>query len=146
MVSTAIGSDISSEPSEALRFFVDPIKRLDEDQSSGIVSVIRRFSILDTRYHLHITSAADVEWPKPFSTDFSFWESVQRDPALDLAKSTTDFVSELYRGLAVGDVLDGSEYLKYIERRWSRFSEDIFACLVMDEKLEVYFEEFARVC
>jgi hypothetical protein len=94
---------------------------------------------------LHITSATDVEWPKPFSTDFSFWESVQRDSPLDLAKSTTDFASSLYRVLAVGDLLDGSEYLKYIERRWSRFSEDIFACLVMDEKLKVYFEEFAKV-
>ncbi len=146
IVSTAIASDTSSKPSEALRFFVDPIKQLDEDQSAGILPVIQRFSILNTRYELHITRAADIKWPQPFSTDFSFWESVQRESALDLAKSTTEFVSKLYRGLAVGDVLDDTLYLKDMNRRWSDFSNDILACLVIDENLKVYFEEFAKVC
>jgi hypothetical protein len=132
-------------PSEALRFFIDPIKQLDKDQSSGLLSISRRFSILNTRYELHITSAADVKWPKPFSTNFSFWESVQRDSALDLAKSTTEFVSKLYRGLAATDVLDDTLYLKDINRRWSDFSNDILACLVIDENLKLYFEEFAKV-
>ena len=144
-MSTAIASDTSSEPSEALRFFVDPIKQLDEDQSSGILSVVRRLSILNTRYELHIRSETDVKWPKPFSTNFSFWENVQRESALDLAKSTTEFVSKLYRGLAAGDVLDDTVYLKSIDRRWSDFSIDILACLVIDENLKVYFGEFAKV-
>lgn len=100
---------------------------------------------MNTRYELHIIFATDIKWPKPFPTNFSFWESVQRDSALDLAKSNTEFVSKLYRGLAAGDVLDDSEYMKGIERRWSDFSNDILACLVIDENLKVYFEKFAKV-
>ncbi len=138
-------SDTLSSPSEALRFFVDIINQLDKDQSSGILSVIQRFSILNTRYELYITSATDVKWPKPFPTNFSFWERVQRDSALDLARSNTDFVCKLFRGLAAGDVLDGSEYMKGIERQWSDLSIDILACLVINGELKVYFEDFAKV-
>jgi hypothetical protein len=54
-------------------------------------------------------------------------------------------VSKLYRGLVVRDVLDDSEYIKSIERQWSDFSNDILVCLVIDENLKVYFEEFAKV-
>jgi hypothetical protein len=145
IVSTAIASDTSSEPSEALRFFVDPIKQRGEEQSCGILSVVRRFSILNTRYELHITSATDVKWPKPFSTCFLFWESVQRESPLDLAKSNTESVSKLYSRLAVEDVLDDTECLKGIERRWSNLSTDIQACLVVDENLAIYFIELADV-
>ena len=104
-----------------------------------------RFSILNTRYELHITSATDVKWPKPFSTRFAFWESIPKDSPLDLARSNTKSVSKLYRRLAVEDVLDDTEYLKDIERRWSNLSTDIQACLVVDENLAVYFIELANV-
>ena len=40
---------------------------------------------------------------------------------------------------------DSGEYMKGIERRWSDFSNDILACLVIDENLKVYFEKFAKV-
>jgi hypothetical protein len=56
---------------------------------------------------------------------------------LDLAKSTTEFISKLYRGLAVRDVLDDTLYLKDINTRWSDLFNDILACLVI---------EFAKVC
>jgi hypothetical protein len=94
---------------------------------------------------LHITSATDVKWPKPFSTCFLFWESVQRESPLDLAKSNTESVSKLYSRLAVEDVLDDTECLKGIERRWSNLSTDIQACLVVDENLAIYFIELADV-
>jgi hypothetical protein len=55
------------------------------------------------------------------------------------------YVSKLYRRLAVEDVLDDTECLKNIERRWSNFSTDIQACLVVDENLAVYFIELADV-
>jgi hypothetical protein len=134
-----------SEPLEALRFFVDPIQQLDKEQSSGILSVVQRISILNTRYELHITNETDVKWPKPFSTEFSFWESIQRDSTLDLAKSNTESVSKLYRRLAAADVLDNSKYMQGIDRQWSNLSGDILACLIVDENLAVYFIDVADV-
>ena len=134
-----------SEPSEALRFFVDPIKQRGEEQSSGILSVVRRFSILNTRYELHIEGAADIKWPEPFSTEFSFWESTHTNTSLELAKSTTESVTELYRGVAFQDVLDDTEYMKSLERRWSDLSVDIQACLNVDENSLVYLTQFAKV-
>jgi hypothetical protein len=145
IVSTAIASDTISEPSEALRFFVDPIKQRDKEQSSGILSVVQRFSILNTRHELQIVGATDIKWPKPFSTHFFFWESIQINSPLDLAKSNTESVSKLYRRLAAQDVLDDSEYMKGIERRWSDLSIDILACLNVNENLTVYFMELAKV-
>ncbi|TVY14153.1 hypothetical protein LARI1_G007778 [Lachnellula arida] len=144
IVSTAIASDTISEPSEALRFFIDPIKQRDKEQSSGILSVVQRFSILNTRHELQIIGATDIKWPKPFSTDFYFWESIQINSPLDLAKSNTESVSKLYRKLAAEDVLDNSEYMKGIERRWSDLSIDILACLIINENLTVYFMDFAK--
>lgn len=145
MVSTAVASDILSEPFEALRFFLDPIKQVIERQSSGLLLVVRQFSILDTRYKLQITLATDVNWSKPFPTDFAFWESIQNDTPSDLAKSNTESMSRLYSGLSPAAVLDNSEYLKSIERQWSDLSVDIQACLIINENLTVYFMKLAEV-
>jgi hypothetical protein len=64
---------------------------------------------------------------------------------LDLAKSNTESVSKLYSRLAIEDVLDDTEYLKGIERRWSNLSTNIQACVVIDENLAVYFIELADI-
>jgi hypothetical protein len=128
-----IASDTSSELSEAVRFFLDPIEQVDKEQSSGVLSVVQRISILNARYELHITCATDVDSPKPFSTAFRFWESVQRKSALNLAKSNTNSVSQLFRQLAIADVLDDSKCMQGINRRWSSHSNDILAFLVIDK-------------
>jgi hypothetical protein len=145
IVSTAIASDTSSELPEALQFFVDLIKQLDEKQSSCILSVVRRLLFLSIRYELHITFATDVKWPKPFSTDFLLWESISTDSPLDLVKSNIESVSKLYRTLAAMDVLDNSKYMKSIERRWLDLSNDILACLIIDKNLAGYFIELADI-
>jgi hypothetical protein len=73
------------------------------------------------------------------------WKSISTNSPLDLAKSDTESVSKLYRRLAAADVLDDSEYMKGIERRWSDLSNDILACLIVDENSAVYFIDLADV-
>jgi hypothetical protein len=144
IVSTAISSDTSSDPSEALRFFLDPIYQLLHEQSSDILLIVRKLSILSTRFKLKVVNATDVNWPKPFSTDFFFWESIQKDSAEDLAKSNTSFVSDLFSRVSPRDLLCHSEYMKHIGRVWSDFVDEILACLILDGKLTSYFIDFAE--
>jgi hypothetical protein len=73
------------------------------------------------------------------------WESISTNSPLDIAKSNTKSVSKLYRGLAAEDVLDDSEYMKDIQRRWSDSSIDILACLIVNGNLLVYFTKLAKV-
>lgn len=55
-------------------------------------------------------------------------------------------MSKLYRGLAAKDVLDDSEYIKDIQRRWLDSSINILACLIVNENLLIYFTGLAKVC
>jgi hypothetical protein len=144
IVSTAISSDTSSNPSDALRFFLEPIKQQLEEQSSGIIPVVQKFSILDTRFKLKVINETDVNWPSPLSTDFSFWEGVQRKSPEDLAKSNTKFVSSLYFAISPRDILCDSKYIKDIARLWSDLSDDVLACLIVNGELTSYFLNFAE--
>ncbi len=144
IVSTTLSSDTSSNPSEALQFFLGPIYQLLNEQPSGILPIVRKFSILDTRFKLKVVNETDVNWPKPFSTDFLFWESIQGDSPKDLAKSNTESVSSLYYAVSPGDLLCDSKPTKYIASLWSDSSDDILACLVANGKLTVYFIDFAE--
>jgi hypothetical protein len=145
IISTAIASDTSSEPSEALRFFLDPIKQQCEGESSGVLPVVRKLSILHTRFELQVLFATDINWPEPFSTDFSFWESIQGHSAWDLAKSNTKHVKRLYSQISVADLLRDSKYTKGIEKQWSAYSLDILACLNVDRNVAVYVIDLAEV-
>ncbi len=144
IVSTAISFDISSDPADALRFLLDPIYKLFGTQSSGILPIVRKLSIVETRFKLKVVSVTDANWPKPLSTDFSFWESIQRDTPEDLAKSNTESVSSLYSVVSPKDLLDDSEHMKHIASLWCDLSDDILASLIANRKLAHYFMDFAE--
>jgi hypothetical protein len=93
---------------------------------------------------LKIVRKADANWPKPFSTDFSFWESIQRDSPEDLAKSNIESVSSLCFVISPRDLLYYSERMKDIASLWSDLSDNILACLIADGKLAGYFMDFAK--
>jgi hypothetical protein len=94
---------------------------------------------------LKIRLADNVKWPNPFSTDFSFWESIQRTNPFDLAKSNTGSVGILFSRLSVADFLHNSEYLKGIQRHSNDLTVNAQACLIIDSNLTVYFMELAGV-
>jgi len=136
--------DTSSDPSEALRFFLGPLYQLLDEQPSGILPIVRKLPISDTRFKLKVVSETDVNWPKPFSTDFLFWESIQRDSPEDLARSNTESVSSLHSAVSPRDLLYDSELIKDIASLWSDLSDDILACLIANGKLTGYFMDFAE--
>jgi hypothetical protein len=136
--------DTSSDPSEALRFFLGPLYQLLDEQPSGILPIVRKLSILDTRFKVKVVSETDVNWPKPFSTDFLFRESIQRDCPEDLAKSNTESVSSLHSAVSPRDLLYDSELVKDIASLWSDLSDDILACLIANGKLTGYFMDFVE--
>jgi hypothetical protein len=145
IVSTAIFFDTSSDPSEALHFFLDPIYQLLNEPSSDILPVVRKLSILDTRFKLKVVHKADVNWPTPFSTEFSFWESIKKNSPEVLAKSNTNFVSDLYSRVSPRDLLCHTKFIKEIGKVWSDLVDEILACLIADGKLTSYFIDFAEV-
>lgn len=144
MLSTALSFDTSSDPSEALQFLLSPIYQLLNEQPSSILPIVRSLSILDTRFKLKVVNETDVNWPKPFSTEFSFWESIQSGSPEDLAKTNTESISSLYYAVSPGDLLYDSKPTQYIASLWSDLSDDILACLIANGKLTAYFIDFAK--
>ncbi len=144
IISTAISLHTSSDPSEALSFLLDPIYQLLNKQPLDFLPVVRKLSILATRFTLKVVSGTDTSWPKSFSANFWFWESIQSDSPEDLAKSNTMVISGLHSLVSPRDLLYDSKLMKRIATLWSDLSDDILACLVADGKLTGYFTAFAE--
>jgi hypothetical protein len=146
MLSTAISFDTSSDPSEVLRFFFDPIAQQFEKRRSSIVSVGQKLSILDARFRFKIIHETDPKWPMPFSTDFSVWESIQKYNPQELAKLNTGSIRRLFVDISIADFLSDDGYLKDIARTWSDLTDDFLACLSANKELTSYFMHLAEVC
>lgn len=58
--------------------------------------------------------------------------------------SNTNVVASFYIEVSTRDLLPQSEYMEVIGRLWSDLVEDIFACLIADGKLTIYFMDFAK--
>ena len=144
MISTSISCDTLSDPYDALRFFLDPIKNQFETPDCDIIQSVKQISILETRFKHKILYAVDVNWRKPFSTEFSLLKSVQTTGPKDLAKSITDSATRLYSCVSIAGFSDGTS-TKDIARQSSDLSEDILACLSADPELVGYFMELAEV-
>jgi hypothetical protein len=135
-----------SDPSDALRFFLEPITQQFEEQYPRISSVCQRLSILDARFRFKIIYATDPKWPIPFSIDFSVWEGIQRHNPQELAELDTGFVRRLFLGISIADVLSDDGYMKDVSRTWSDLADDFLACLSADKELTSYFMHLAEVC
>jgi hypothetical protein len=134
-----------SNPSDALRFFLEPITQQFEGQRPNIVSVCQRLSILDARFRSKIVHATDPKWPIPFSIDFSVWESIQSHNPQELAELDTAFVRRLFLRISTADLLSDDGYMKDIARTWSDLTDDFLACSSADKELTSYFMQLAEV-
>ena len=88
----------------------------------------------------------EVDWHKPFSTEFSLLDDIERcsNPE-DLAKSITDSVAALFYKVSMADVVDYSTSVKAITTRWSKLSDDVMALFIADPDLAPYLMKFASV-
>ena len=134
-----------SEPSEALRFVTEPIHKLFDEESIGILGLIQRLSILHTRFESKILLGDGTFYPLPFSTDFSFWDKIQSGPPKDLAISNTVQVIELFHRISPAGIIGNDDHLRDIGRSWLRLCEDVEESLVADRNLEGYFSDVAKV-
>jgi hypothetical protein len=115
-------------------------------QSSSILQITQRLSILEARFKLRIENSDGRSLgDTPLSTDFILWESIQNENPQDLARSYTESVTRLFYPLSFEDVLHGGPYMKNIRQEWSNYSEDVYACLSTDGKLADFFMELAKV-
>ncbi len=146
LVSTAVSFDISSNPSEALRSFLDPITQQFKEHNPSISAVCQRLSILNTRFELKVIHATDPKWPIPFSVNFAVWEFIQRHTPQELAEFYTSRVSEFFQGIAIADLLSDNGHMVVVGRMWSKSSDDFLACLSVDKQLTSYFIHAAEVC
>jgi len=115
-----------------------------EQESSDVLQLVRQLSILNIRYNL-IVSGTDVKWPRPFSADFSFLESIQKGNPPNLAKSNTKSTEKLFSKLQLIHPFENSEPLRDIKRHWSDLSVDVQACLDINGDWTVSLMDLAYV-
>jgi hypothetical protein len=144
MFSTGISGDTLSDPNDALCFLLDPIRE-QFAKHYDIIQVLQHISILGIRYEYKIQHATDVNWRKPFSTEFSLLESVQSNSPKDLAQSTTNDVWNLYLRISLAEVLNDGPRMRDLATHWSDLSDDTLGCLTADKGLVSYFLELAKV-
>jgi hypothetical protein len=148
IVATALSFDASSppNPSNALRFLFHPIKQQLQKQSSSILPIIQRLLILEARFKSRIenTDGRSLD-DKPLSTDFTFFESVQKWCPEDLAISITESMTRLFKLLSPDDVLRDGPHMQNISENRSNLSNNVWACLAADGNYTSYFLSLAEV-
>lgn len=134
IVSTALTRPYST-PYDALVVFSEPILRELSRRDENIISILQRLSILSFRYDHSIVRATEVDWHKPFLTDFSFFEAVCRSDLQVLTTSITEDAVALFSGASPADACAPAARLLYISRHWSTLATRFAECAVADNEL-----------
>ncbi|KAH9205067.1 hypothetical protein DL95DRAFT_397994, partial [Leptodontidium sp. 2 PMI_412] len=135
------------EPSDALQFLLDPIRKVFENQPS-VPQVLEELRILEARFKLRINNRRTLDRrtldDTPLSIDLTLWDSIRVGRLDHLARSHTDCVVSLFSTLSVGDVLQNLRGVKDISKNWVDLSDDISVCLTLDRKLTGEFMKLAK--
>ena len=134
-----------TSPLDGLSFFIDAVTSLFTTRAP-IIPILKRLSILHTRFEDKIVHGVEVDWHKPFSTEFSLLDDIERcsNPE-DLAKSITYSVAALFYRVSTADVVYYSTTIKVIITRWLKLSDDVMALFTADPDLAPYLMKFASV-
>lgn len=139
----------SPQPSQALRFILDPIVQQFEEQQfreqpSDVLQTARRLLILEARFKLRIadTDGCNLDGTA-LSTDFTLWESM--DSPNDLAILYTESASRLFSQPSPEDVLQDGPFMKAIRKDRSDLSDDVRAYLATGGHTD-YLMKLAEVC
>jgi hypothetical protein len=135
-----------SSPRDALSFLSSPIQKVFSHQNGNIRSAFQYLSILASRYEYKIIRATDVNWHKPFSTSFSFFESTRKCSQQELAISLTRTVAKLLICFSAQDILSHTARVRRVGEQWTSLCEDVRACAAIMEEAEQYFLTLAQVC
>lgn len=136
---------LQSHPSDALYFFLDGGRKLVAKQSYDVIQIVRRLSILNTRFRYTIERTNDFDWRYPFSAEFSLLDAIERCTPESLAKSITASATTLFSGVSMEDVICYSPTVEVITAHWSELSDNVAACLIADSNFVGYMTELARV-
>ncbi|KAF8847274.1 hypothetical protein BDZ45DRAFT_343715 [Acephala macrosclerotiorum] len=131
-----------SGPLDGLSFLVDAVTSLFTTRAP-IIPILKRLSILHTRFEDKIVRGVEVDWHKPFSTEFSLLDDIERcsNPE-DLAKPITDSVAALFCKVSIADVVHYGTSVKAITTQWSKLSDDVMALFTADPDLTPYLMKF----
>jgi hypothetical protein len=79
----------------------------------------QHLSILASHYEYKVVRATGLNWRKPFSTSFSFFESTQQCSPKELAISVTEHVAKLFSRISVEDILRRTARMSSVGTHWS---------------------------
>jgi len=119
-------------------------RKLVAKQSYDVMQMVRRFSILNTRFGYIIERTIDFDWRYPFSVEFPLLDTIERCTPESLAESVTASVTTLFSGVSMEDGICYGPTVEAIFAHWSELSDDVAVCLIADSNFAGYMTELAR--
>lgn len=107
----------------------DPIEELLASSGEGLIPTLKRLSILGARFE-------DVDWQRPFPTDFSLLRDLDSHYPKALATALSQHDMKLFEGLPTHDIFDPKHpCLEDLAAVWAKLCNDVKACLVAESGL-----------
>ncbi|OBT48548.1 hypothetical protein VE00_01388 [Pseudogymnoascus sp. WSF 3629] len=145
LLSSCISENESqSDPHAAISFILEPIGHLFSRETNGVIYVLKRLSILATRFQDGMRETTYNSWQRAFRNEFTFFDDINCNTPETYAASIVQADSKLFAGVSTSDLVrPNSQQLGLIGIVWSRLCSDVTASVNADYDLSVRISKVA---
>ncbi|KFY80219.1 hypothetical protein V499_00893 [Pseudogymnoascus sp. VKM F-103] len=145
LLSSCISENESQpDPHAAISFILEPIGHLFSRETDGVIYVLKRLSILATRFQDSMRETNYNEWRRAFRNEFTFFDDINCNTPETHANSIVQADSKLFAGLSTSDLVrPNSQQLGLIGIVWNRLCSDVTASVNADYNLSVRISKVA---
>lgn len=139
-------NESQSDPHAAISFILEPIEHLFSRETNGVIYVLKRLSILATRFQDGMRETTYNSWQRAFRNEFTFFDDINCNTPETYAASIVQADSKLFAGVSTSDLVrPNSQQLGLIGIVWSRLCSDVTASVNADYDLSVRISKVAVV-
>ncbi|KFY41499.1 hypothetical protein V494_02963 [Pseudogymnoascus sp. VKM F-4513 (FW-928)] len=145
LLSSCISENESqSDPRAAISFILEPIDLLFSRETEGIIYVLKRLSILATRFQDSMRETNYNEWQRELQNGFTFFDNINCNTPETHANSIVQADSKLFAEVSTSDLVrPDCQQLGLIGIVWSRLCSDVTAAVIADYDLSVHISKVA---
>ncbi|KFY97307.1 hypothetical protein V500_02148 [Pseudogymnoascus sp. VKM F-4518 (FW-2643)] len=145
LLSSCISENESqSDPHAAISFILEPIEHLFSRETDGVIYVLKRLSILATRFRDSMRETTYNKWQRAFRNEFTFFDNIHCNTPETHADSIVQADSKLFAGVSTSDLVRlNSQQLGLIGIVWNRLCSDVTASVDADYDLSVRISKVA---
>ncbi|KFY31507.1 hypothetical protein V493_01036 [Pseudogymnoascus sp. VKM F-4281 (FW-2241)] len=138
-------NECQSDPHAAISFILEPIEHLFSRETDGIIYVLKRLSILATRFQQSMRETAYVKWQRAFRNEFTFFDDINCNTPETHADSIVQADSKLFARVSTSDLVQptNSQQLNLIGIVWNSLCSDVTASVDADYDLSVHISKVA---